>query len=90
MATEMITVKMDSRFLQDVDNVVKKERYQNRTEFIREAMRNKLDKIEEDIAIKALGKFKGSAKVHMSDKRLHEIREEVAKEYAKKFGIKLD
>ena len=33
---------------------------------------------------------KGSAKVRTSDEELEKIREEVAREYAKKFNIKLD
>ncbi len=43
-----------------------------------------------DEFLKALQKFKGSAKVKVSDEELHRIREEVVREYAKKFGIKLD
>lgn len=37
-----------------------------------------------------LRRFKGTAKLSVSDKRLHEIREEVANKYAKNLGIKLD
>ena len=29
MATEMITVKMDNKFLEDIDSIVEKEGYQN-------------------------------------------------------------
>ncbi len=46
--------------------------------------------IKKDIVVKAIEKFKGSSKLHVSDKRLHEIREEVAEEYAKKFGSELN
>jgi hypothetical protein len=35
-----------------------------------------------------LEKFFGAAKVHVSDERLHEIREEVMKELIKKRAIK--
>ncbi len=90
MATEMITLKMDKRFLQDVDNVVRKQKYQSRTEFIREAMRDKLNTIEKDAALRELKIFRGSAKKQVDDKRLHEIREEIAKKYAKNFDISLD
>ena len=40
--------------------------------------------------IKELEKFKGAAKVHVSDEQIQDTREKIAKEYAKKFGIKLD
>jgi len=45
MATEMISLKLDSSFLYEVDSVVQKEGYQNRTEFIRDALREKMDEI---------------------------------------------
>ena len=38
MATQMITVKLDDSFLEDVDEVLKTKGYQNRTEFIRNAL----------------------------------------------------
>ncbi len=41
MTTEMITVKMENKFLEDIDSIVKREGYQNRTEFIRNALREK-------------------------------------------------
>lgn len=46
--------------------------------------------VKTDEFLKALEKFKGSAKVKTSDEEFEKIREEVGREYAKKFGIKLD
>jgi len=40
--------------------------------------------------IEQLRKFKGSAKFQTTDEQREKIREEVGREYAKKFGIKLD
>lgn len=37
-----------------------------------------------------LERLKGAAKSHTSDEQLHEIREKVFQEYAKKFDIKSD
>ena len=87
---EAICIKLDERTLKAVDSSIKMHNYATRTDFIRDAVRDKLKQLEKDNFIKALEKFKGSAKTHTSDERLHEIREEVAREYAKKFGIKLD
>jgi len=39
MVTEMITVKLEKQFLHQIDDIVKKAGYQNRTEFIRGALR---------------------------------------------------
>ncbi|NQV08300.1 hypothetical protein HQ529_00440 [Candidatus Woesearchaeota archaeon] len=62
MTTEMITLKLESKFLREIDNTVRNSNYHNRTEFIREAMRNKLSEIEKQIAIEGLAKLKGSMK----------------------------
>lgn len=62
MATEMITVKMDDKFLEDIDTIVKKEGYQNRTEFIRNALREKVDETKLREAMINIAHLKGSAK----------------------------
>ena len=67
-----------------------KPHYSTKTEFIREAVRDKLKQIEGDKFLMALKRFQGAAKVHVSDEQLHETREKIAREYAKKFGISLD
>jgi len=87
---EAVCVKLDEKFLKDMDDVMETYNYMTRTEFIRDALRAKIKELKDDPVIKALRKFQGSAKVHVSDERLREIREEVGREYAKKFGIELD
>ena len=87
---EIVTFKLQEEILKKIDSLLKPLHFNNRTEFIREAVREKLKKIETEKFMKKLAKFKGSAKTHVSDERLHEIRDEVAKEYAKKFGVDLD
>ena len=61
MTTEMITVKLENNFLKEIDDVVYNNGYQNRTEFIRSALR---DKVEE-------------AKRAKADYRLFEIRKAI-------------
>jgi len=46
MATDMICIKLDDEFLGHIDDVVKDEGYHNRTEFIRAALRDKLEDIK--------------------------------------------
>ena len=87
---EAICVKLDENFLKNMDKTMKENNYTTRTEFIREALRDKLKELKDDPVIKALRKFQGSAKVHVSDERHEEIREQVGREIAEKFGIKLD
>ncbi len=82
MTTEMISLKLDSEFLKDIDNTVKKGRYHNRTEFIREALRVKVNKEELNEARKKLDKIRGSLKSNMSDEEFERLREKAALEAA--------
>ena len=85
MATEMITVKMDDAFLNDIDAVVKKEKYQNRTEFIRAALREKIDELKLKKAMMEIAHLKGASKKKTSDEELEKIRERAFEEFDKKF-----
>ncbi len=87
---ETVTFKLQERIIKKIDGIIRPLNFNNRTEFIREAIREKLISIERDLVIHELRKFKGTANVSVSDKRLHKIREEVANKYARKLGVKLD
>ncbi len=74
MATEMITLKLERTFLKDIDGYVKESGFQNRTEFIRNALREKLDDVKLKKAIVELSSLKGVAKKKISDKEYEYIR----------------
>jgi Arc/MetJ-type ribon-helix-helix transcriptional regulator len=81
MVTELVTFKMDRQFLREVDRLVKELNYQNRTEFIRNALREKLEEAQKARALAQLKKTYGMGKkYHTTDKELHRIREEVARQ----------
>ena len=75
MTTEMITLKLEDAFLEDIDAFVEKEAYQNRTEFIRSALREKLENARLREAIVGLSHLKGAAKKHVSEEEYEKIRE---------------
>ncbi len=87
---DTITFKLQEDILKKIDSVLKPLNFSNRTEFIRECVREKLNSIEKDIVLRQLLAFKGAAKKSVSNEQLHTIREKVASEYAKKFGVKLN
>ena len=62
MVTEMITLKLEDKFLKDIDTIVKKEGFQNRTEFIRNALREKVDDIKLKQAMMEIAHLKGASK----------------------------
>jgi len=59
---ETISLKMDNNLLKNIDGSLKSNNYSTRTEFIREAIRDKLTAIEKQEAIRGLAKLKGSVK----------------------------
>ncbi|MBC8501174.1 MAG: ribbon-helix-helix protein, CopG family [DPANN group archaeon] len=84
MVTEMITVKLEKKFLGEVDNIVKKHGYQNRTEFIRNALREKVDEAKLREAMMSIAHLKGAAKKKTTEEEYERIREQVFDEFDKK------
>tara|TARA_Y100000310_G_scaffold268322_1_gene280844 strand:+ start:341 stop:595 length:255 start_codon:yes stop_codon:yes gene_type:complete len=82
---ESITIKVDNQLSKEIKRCMKPY-YSTKTEFIREAIRDKLKTLETELFMKKLELFKGSAKAKITDKRLREIKEEVAKKYAKRLN----
>ena len=85
-----ISLKLDEAFSKKMEKTMKSHDYSTKTEFIREAIRDKMDSLEQSDFEKNLRKYLGFSKTTTSDEQLEAIREKVARDYAKKFGIKLD
>ena len=84
MTTEMITVKMDDSFLKDIDDIVATQGYQNRTEFIGSALREKVEEEKMKEAMLKLAHMKGSSNKKTTDDDLENLREKVFKELDKR------
>jgi metal-responsive CopG/Arc/MetJ family transcriptional regulator len=84
MTTEMITVKLEDRFLKDIDNIVEISGYQNRTEFIRNALREKVEEVKLKEAMIELACLKGASKKKTTEAVLEKIREKAFEELGKK------
>jgi len=84
MATDMITVKLEDIFLNDIDSIVKNEGYQNRTEFIRNALREKIEEIKLRKAMMELANLKGSAKKRTTEESYEKIRAKAFEEISRK------
>lgn len=68
---------------------MKKHRYTTKTEFIREAIRDKIDDLETKAALKRLEKIYGASKRKTTQEQLEVAREKAFREIAKEEGIKL-
>jgi len=84
MATELVTFKMEHDFLEDVDRTAKSAGFQNRTEFIRNALREKVEEVKLKQAMMTLSKLRGKAPRKTTDKERAKIREKVFQEFEKK------
>ena len=84
MATELVTFKMEHDFLKDVDKTVKSAGFQNRTEFIRNALREKVEEVKLKQAMITLSKLRGKAPRKTTDEERARIREKVFEEFEKK------
>jgi len=71
-----------------MDLKLKRNRYSTRTEFIRDAIREKLSDLEKEELLRSVAKLKGSSKRKTTDEQLHVVRERLANKYEKKFGFK--
>lgn len=85
---ESITIKVEEELAKEMDKAMKPY-YSTKTEFIREAIREKLIALKKELAMEELKKHFGKAKTKTSFKEEEEIREKVGKQFAKKFDIKL-
>lgn len=84
MTTEMITLKLDDTFLEEIDSIVDKRGYHNRTEFIRNALRDKVEETKLKDAMMQLAHLKGASKKRTSNADLERIREKVFNELNRK------
>ena len=80
----MISLKLEDSFLDNVDDIVKKEGYQSRTEFIRNALREKVEAAKLRQAMLEISHLKGASKKKTSDEELERIREKAFEEIDKK------
>lgn len=92
---ESISLKLDKSILNEIDSNLKKHRYSTRTEFIRDAVRDKLIEMEnrklsdeeKKELFKAVDKARGILKTKTSDEDLRRAREKAGKIFIKKFNL---
>ena len=82
---ETISLKLEENVLKEIDENLVKHRYSTRTEFIRDAIREKLSELEKEELLKAVAKLRGASKRKTTDEQLHLARERLVEKYEKKF-----
>lgn len=84
---ETISLKMEKDFLNKMEAAMKQANYATKTEFIREAIREKMQKQREEQIDRELRKHFGILKTQTSDEKRERIGEEVARKIMKKHGL---
>ena len=77
---EVITVKFQENVLEKIDRSIVQNNFNSRTEFIREAVRDKLSELSKESLIKQFLKFKGKAKFKTRDEDNKRTKAMVSKE----------
>jgi metal-responsive CopG/Arc/MetJ family transcriptional regulator len=85
MATETVIFKIEGELLREVDKTFKRSGFQNRTEFIRSALREKVEEAKLKEAMMQIAHLRGASKKKTSDEEIERTRERVFREFEKKF-----
>jgi metal-responsive CopG/Arc/MetJ family transcriptional regulator len=85
---ESISLKLEPNFLKAMERAIIKNNYSTKTEFIRSAIRDKINELEKEEMLKRVDKLFASSKHKTSDEKLHSAGEEVFKQLEKKFSSK--
>jgi Arc/MetJ-type ribon-helix-helix transcriptional regulator len=80
MAMEIVTIKFEEDVLKRVDKSITEHNFNSRTEFIREAVRDKLAELSKEDLIKEFIKYRGKAKKKTTYEENRKTREIVSKE----------
>ena len=84
---ETMSLKLEKGFFQDIQRIMKEHRYTTKTEFIREAIRDKIIDLEKQEALQRLEKMYGAGAKkgrNITDVDIHRAGEQVFKDLARK------
>ena len=84
----LVTFKLDENFLKEVDSVSQKAGFSNRTDFIRNTLREKIDNIRYREAYIRLSKLRKPTGRKITDEDLHKTRIKAFNELMKEKEIK--
>jgi metal-responsive CopG/Arc/MetJ family transcriptional regulator len=82
---DVLNIKIEKGIIRDIDKSLRKYRYSTRSEFVRDAIRQKLTDLEKEELMRAVAKVRGSSKHKTSDTQVHETRERLIKKLEKQF-----
>lgn len=78
---KVVSVKFDEHILKEVDRNLQIHNFNSRTEFIRDAIRDKLEDLKKERALLEFLKFKGKSKIKTSDEENFKNKKEIEKQF---------
>jgi Arc/MetJ-type ribon-helix-helix transcriptional regulator len=85
---ETISLRLENNFARILEKAIKNNMYSTKTEFIREAIRDKIKQIEKEETLKKVEKLFGSSKRKTTDEELHKAREKAFEQLERKHGLR--
>lgn len=85
---ETISIRLEKDFAKILSEAIKKNMYSTKTEFIREAIRDKIKNIQREELIKKISLIAGSSKKKTTDEELHKAGEKAFEELERKHGLR--
>ena len=82
---ETISIRFQEDIIKNMDKSIAKNNFNSRTEFIREAVRDKLSDLTKEVRIKAFMKYYVSIKNKTTWAEQERIRHKVGEEFRRKF-----
>jgi len=80
---DILTIRFEENVLKHMDEAIEHNNYNSRTEFVREAVRDKLENLKQEALLRKFLQFKGLAPA-TSDDEDELVREKVSREYLKR------
>ena len=77
---ESVSLKLEDGILKDIENIMKKHRYTTKTEFIREAIRDKIRDLEKEALLLKAKELYGASKRKTTDEDIHKAGEKAFRE----------
>ena len=87
---DVVSVKFQEGILVKIDDTISKHNFNSRTEFIREAVRDKLAILSKEELVNEFLKYNGKSKIKTSLKENKNVREEVSKEIIRELDKKFN
>ena len=87
----MLSVRFERGFINDIEKVMKVNGYATKTEFIREAVRDKIKNLKKEMALIRLERLYGAGAKkgrEITDEDIQKAGEEAFSELEKKFGLR--